>query len=93
MRHQGSALTMFPHAAPAVDASAQQENLFAFIDYVMQQAVPPSADARAEAAAAHASAPQDVIQSPAVIPEGRSDVKADDGITAERWATFRPGHV
>ena len=40
------------HAAPAEEASAQQENLFAFIDSVMQQAVPPSVDARAEAAAA-----------------------------------------
>ena len=93
MQTSDSPLTKLPHAAPAVDASAQQENLFAFIDSVMQQAVPPSADARAEAAVASASAPQDNSQSPAAAHEGHADVKTEYGILAERCAAHCPGRV
>ena len=89
MQTPDSSLTTVPHATPAVDASAQQENLFAFIDSVMQQAVPPSADARAEAAVASASAPQDNPQSPAAAHDGHADVKTEYGILAERCNAHR----
>ena len=89
----GPPLTFLPHAAPAADASQQQENLFAFIDSVMQQAVPPSADARASAAVATASAPQGSPQSPAAVQDGHTDVKAEYSMLAERSAAICPAHV
>ena len=81
-----SALTILLCAAPAPNASVQQENLFAFIDSVMQQAAPPSADARAAAAAASASAPQPAPQSPAAAQQTESAIK-DERCAAARAST------
>lgn len=62
-----------------------QENLFAFIDSVMQQAVPPSVDARAEAAAAASAAgPSAALQSPKIAQEAGPIVKTESPVKAER---------
>lgn len=82
-----SALTILFCAAPVPNASVQQENLFAFIDSVMQQAAPPSADARAAAAAASASAPQPAPQSPAAAAQQTESAIRDERCAAAPAST------
>ena len=68
----------------------QQENLFAFIDSVMQQAVPPSAEERAEAAAAVNTAETEAsaAQSPAAARQPRLNMKTEPGIKDDRQASL-----
>ena len=77
-------------AASAPEPSVQQENLFAFIDSVMQQAVPPSAEERAEAAAAVSAAEPEAsaAQSPAAARQPRLSMKMEAGLKYDRQVSL-----